>query len=277
MAGEGTAGGRSRAHPAGDAPSFWERIAREEPRRAPSGSSRASLFGPAFIEANSRESGVRSYGGSLIAVVAVGSSVLGGCAGGDAESLEDVLGAVPTPIEESEPPAHEDEPDDGEDVAGEVDLEAFAPPDEIDEAYVLSVLDAMHEGFLPALRDAVTAGEVTPELEAALADIYVEDRVEHAVGGWEIRIAAELDGQALRELAPSPAPREHVGFREQMLSDECVVGILEVDEAPWFGGDSTGVSDRDLVLVPAEPAPPVNPTPWRIAFDGVDGPGVEAC
>jgi hypothetical protein len=222
---------------------------------------------------------VRSHGGRLVAAVAAGSLVLTACAGGDAEDLDDVLSAEPTETEEPEPDptATEDEVDEAEDPADEVDLEAYAPPDEIDDAYVLSVLDAMHEGVLDAVRGAVAAGEVTPELETALADVYTDDQVPVMIEGWDIGIAAELDGQALLPLREVPDAREHVAFYPQMVSDECVVGRLVVDTLPWYDTDEPRERELDLVLVQAEPAPPVNPTPWRVAYDGQGGPGVEAC
>jgi hypothetical protein len=222
---------------------------------------------------------MRRMGGRGAALAVAGTLLLTACAGGDADDLDDVLSAEITETEdpEPEPTATEDEVDEVEDPVDEVDLEAYAVPAEIDDAYVLSVLDAMHEGFLPALRDAVAAGEVTPELEDALADIYVADRVEHALEGWVIRIAAELDGQPLRELDPQPEPRQHLAFYGQLLSDECVLGTLEVDEAGWYEDEGVGVEERGLTLVQAEPAPPVNPTPWRIAYDSRGMPEVETC
>jgi hypothetical protein len=222
---------------------------------------------------------VRSYGGRLIAVGATAVLLVGACAGGDADDLEEVLRAQAPETEgpEPEPTAVEDELDDGEDAAGEVDLEAFAPPAEIDEAYVLSVLDAMHEGFLPALRDAVAAGEVTPELEAALADQYTEDQLDLMVEGWEIGIAAELDGQELIPMRQVPDAREHLEFHPRLVSDECIVGSVVVDTRPWYELDEPWPEELEMVLVQAEPAPPWNPTPWRIAYEGLGGPGAEAC
>jgi hypothetical protein len=226
-----------------------------------------------------RRRGVRSHGGRFVAAVAAGALLLSACGGGDDEDLEDVLSAEVTETEEPEPEPTVTEDDDAEvdDPVEEVDLEAYAPPNEIDEAYVLSVLDAMHEGFLEAMRDAVTAGEVTTELEAALADVYTDDQAPVMAEGWAIFIAAELDGQELTPLREVPDAREHVAFYPQMVSDECVVGQLVVDTLPWYDADEPREREANLVLVQAEPAPPVNPTPWRIAYDGQGGPGVEAC
>jgi hypothetical protein len=156
-------------------------------------------------------------------------------------------------------------------------LGAFAVPDEIDEAYVLSVLDAMHTGALPAVRGAVAADGVTPELEAALADLFTADQTPVMVEGWGIWIAAELDGQELIPMRAVPDVREHVSFSPQLVSDGCVVGKLVVDRSPWYEVDEPRIRELDLVLVPAETAPPVNPTPWRIAYEGRGGPGTEAC
>jgi hypothetical protein len=50
-----------------------------------------------------------------------------------------------------------------------------------------------------------------------------------------------------------------------------------VDRSPWYEVDEPRIRELDLVLVPAETAPPVNPTPWRIAYEGRGGPGTEAC
>ena len=185
----------------------------------------------------------------------------------------------PGPIGGDEPvedPADDADDDDGDGDAdgadadeGDDEVDEFAAPDDpadIDAAYVDAVLDRMHEGLVPAARDAVAAGEVTDELRDALADVYTGDAIELQYILWEARVTGEHQGTEVRQAVEDLDGRVH-RTTPRVVDESCIFVEAEVDDTPVVRDDAHP-REYHVALVPAVPVPPVNPTPWRIQREG---------
>jgi hypothetical protein len=182
----------------------------------------------------------------------------------DADTAD--AGTEPEPEPEPEPEA-ETEPDPEPEPGADDDVERFAVPAEIDVEYLEAVLNRMHEGLVPGIRSAVDGGAVTDELEAAIADVYVDELVEFETEGWERQLERDPDSGFVL-LADDPQARTNRVTQPVVLSEECVIAFVDVDTGPWYGRTDLEPFTNLVILVQAEPAPPVNPTPWRIDTDG---------
>ena len=158
-----------------------------------------------------------------------------------------------------------------------MDVERYAAPadpDDLDEDYITEVLNAVHEGLLPAIADAIEAGEVTDDLADAHAEVY--DDVDHQLEGWEYRISGEFDGQEVAQAVEDPEPRRYRVVDVRVASDDCLAVNVEYDDSGWYRSDDEEWVPKGVNLVRAEPSPPTNPTPWRIA-ELADEAEVEWC
>ena len=194
-------------------------------------------------------------------------------------SDEEPADDVDDPTDENEPDGDDgdgagDDDDDGLDDEAEVEAYAISGAEDIDEDYLLAVLDRMHEGLVPAIASSAADGEVNDELAEANAQVYVDH--EHYLEGWEYRITGEFDGEEVAQVVDDPEPRTYRNADPLVVDDDCVVLLVEWDESGWYDSDDEQWRQQAVKLSEAEPAPPVNPTPWRI--DGkADVPDTEWC
>ena len=199
--------------------------------------------------------------------------LLVGCADGTADEEPGPIGGEAA----AEDATSEDDDDDDEgDVSEDEDaaeaddeLAEYAAPDDLDEldsSYLDAVLDRMQEGLISPGRAALHEGEVTPELRDALAAVYSEDEAEFQEVGWESWITGEFDGTEVAQPAADLEARRHRST-PRVTSPECIFAQVEVDYSPFFG-EQREPRSYHVALVPGEPAPPINPTPWRINLEG---------
>jgi hypothetical protein len=257
---------------------------REDPRRAPgtawsrragSPPGRSDVTWPcrmrprAILTSLLRTGDVTVVRGVRLGAVLLAGALVLACAGEEEEP--EPIGGGDT-VEEPSGDADDglDDEDGPGDDADDDEIEEFAAPDDpedIDAAYVDAVLDRMHEGLVPAARDAVAAGEVTDDLRDALADVYTEASLEVQERIWHGRVTGEGDEAEVQQADGNLEARTH-DSAPRIVDADCLIVSAEVDERPVFGDDSDPL-DYDVALVAADPTPPVNPTPWQINLEGV--------
>jgi hypothetical protein len=205
---------------------------------------------------------------TAVALVAA-SLLLAACA--DDDPVEPIPQDEAAP-EESPEPADDSDADEADDEGTDQEIARYAvpeDPDDLDADYIERVLDRMHEGLVPVLRDAVQQGEVTEDLAAAYADIDADP--EFQIEGWEFRLAGEIDGEQVATPVEDLEARQYRVVRPHVLADDCLVADVEYDDSGWYGAEEPRWQPLSVGLVQAEPSPPVNPTPWRIVATGEEG------
>lgn len=139
--------------------------------------------------------------------------------------------------------------------------ESFAPPDPIDAAYAQRVLNRLYQTEGDANRAVLSAGEVTPQVEALVDAVASPD--------WA---QAELEGLRLQAAEDFPNLRRPPGdssFRVDRLvtaREEClyVVGLKDFSQVTDPALDRTGQADFVWLTADDEPSP-FNPTGWVVA------------
>jgi hypothetical protein len=215
------------------------------------------------------------------AVVASLAVVLAGCGGGDGD-VEPIADPTPT---ETAAPAEEPQPDEPDETEDPEPDDPFAIPDEIDEAYVQSVLDELFALRGEALRKTLQAGD-SP---GALSDDVLElVRVAHGVPA-----RVEYADQLMAYIREPDSRDAFLPINQMGQTRYDLLRVLRADEscivltgAPDLSGVAVdpGVEQWSVTslgrLAPQEDAGGINPTPWvvysgrQLTLDG-DAPSRE--
>lgn len=146
----------------------------------------------------------------------------------------------------------------------------YSVPAVIDVAYVEKVMEALDHVYGDAIRILAKERQITKEFLEHLAAIYTPKEFEIAQEIWVKDIAAGLVG-----LLPTPGDPRTTVLRLVRVEPQCVVAAVD--------RDFTATRDRPVVttpqhfvgLVPSSDASDLNPTPWRLSFDGFKDDGSE--
>jgi hypothetical protein len=196
-------------------------------------------------------------------VIASLAVALAACGGNDAD-VEPI--AEPTPTETAAP-TEEPQPDEPTETEEPEPDDPFAIPDEIDEAYVQSVLDELFALRTDALRAAVESNGEPGIDERAVTAIGASH-----TGPWRLRVVEQVQNiQAadnVDEVFREPAEMGNERFRVGEIfsaSSDCVVlyGLVDSSEV------NRSPPNEDLYSVIAlsssqETANEQNPTPWLL-------------
>lgn len=185
-------------------------------------------------------------GGRAVVAGAATALLLAACTGTSAEP-EVATATVPVATPAPSTPSPSPTPDD-----------PYAVPDEIDEAYLNRVFEALEQVIGDATRLIVAQKTYPPEADDLLMEVYGPDALQVVRDGWidELLMDRELDSWA------DPPADKRVTVREIVHADRHCVFV----ETAW---ELEGVLKEPapetiyLVLMPADPGD-ANPTPWRI-------------
>lgn len=142
--------------------------------------------------------------------------------------------------------------------------EDFTIPEVIDEAYVQRVLQTLYSLESEAVRQMVTAGQVTEEAEGVLRAINRPSRIEQQLAGYR-----ELAEQGFPGVLDDPGDQRITISAVLSADSECIFAagerdFSEVAESPEF--DATDVAFFQLLPRDAtSDVHAVNPTPWMLA------------
>jgi hypothetical protein len=201
---------------------------------------------------------------ALIASLAV---VLAACGGND-DDVEPI--AEPTPTETAAP-TEEPPPDEPTETEEPEPDDPFAIPDEIDEAYVQSVLDELFAVRTEALRAAVESNGQPGIDERAVAAIGASH-----TGPLRLRVVEQVQNiQAADNVdevfrAPSDMGQERFSLNGiYSATNECLVvyGLINSSEVN-LSPPNESVYSVLAVTSTAEPANDGNPTPWLLHDEG---------
>jgi hypothetical protein len=214
------------------------------------------------------------------AVIASLAVALAACGGNDAD-VEPI--AEPTPTETAAP-TEEPQPDEPTETEEPEPDDPFAIPDEIDEAYVQSVLDELFAVRSEALRLSVAAnGETTipEEAQPLIPAVHSGPLLARALENFEQIVRAENIDEAF--LPPSEMGDERlVVFRIFESGDNCIVvtGNYDQSETARVPLPEGSLSLVSLTRAPDDVDSALNPTPWRLHDETMlvvgDEPATEA-
>lgn len=147
-------------------------------------------------------------------------------------------------------------------TAEATEADEFAIPDEIDEAYVERVLDALDESHTAAVEEVANAGRVTNAARSHLEASYRDEAAERVLDGFKLVLRGRTNVTFKR--APTGTTFEVKEIESAtpacifVLVSQDPSGLVDVPVEPF---------DAYYHLVSEGPSSEINPTPWLIAAD----------
>lgn len=140
----------------------------------------------------------------------------------------------------------------------------YAIPDEIDEAYVEKVLEALSENYAAAAREVAEAEEVTPEARDYIEAIYTPDGAKAP-----IRQYADVARGGSIAFTRDATAAEITVERLESANEDCIFVLVVQDPSSLF---TTEVEPFEayyhlVAETPQDSLRDLNPTPWVIAAD----------